>query len=213
MEEYNENANKMCEIILRCERNSLISTSASNKSLRRLGIYMKNSKARRESVLSYGNDIGLVFPNMDYSILFFFKNQSEVLYDLLNTQNLYFNLFSPRKILDFNINKKLVNLEIFTNYLTFYFDALLTSKYCTIDFKMKENCKFIFIEENILRISLVNRSFIYAKVNLISNDVYEVDINKYNLRFDKIRNVKLIDNKEYMERKKVGFLGKKVIFE
>ena len=50
-------------------------------------------------------------------------------------------------------------------------------------------------------------------LNLISNDVYEVDINKYNLRFDKIRNVKLIDNKEYMERKKVGFLGKKVIFE
>ena len=207
LEEYNENANKMCEIILRCERNSLISTSASNKSLRRLGIYMKNSKARRESVLSYGNDIGLVFPNMDYSILFFFKNQSEVLYDLLNTQNLYFNLFSPRKILDFNINKQLVNLEIFTNYLTFYFDALLTSKYCTIDFKMKENCKFIFIEENILRITLFN-VFLFILSNTSSND------NKKNI----ICSVRLLKEKKNYQNKKnavesspIDFLKKKRI--
>ena len=51
---------------------------------------MKNTKAKRESVLSFVNDIGIVFPNMDYSILFFFKNQSEILLDLFMTQIIYF---------------------------------------------------------------------------------------------------------------------------
>ena len=102
--------------------------------------------------------------------------------------------------------------------MNFGFDNLLISDYNMKDIYLGK-IKFLrmkYLESkniSVLRISLVNRSFIYAKVNLISNDVYEVDINKYNLRFDKIRNVKLIDNKEYMERKKVGFLGKKVIFE
>ena len=154
-EDYIENSNKMCEIILRCERNSLLSPSVSNKSFRKLGIYMKNTKAKRESVLSFVNDIGIVFPNMDYSILFFFKNQSEILLDLFMTQIIYFSMFAKRVNIDLT-NKKTVNLEIFTNYFIFYFDALLTSKYYTIDFKMKENCKFIIIQENLLRITVFN---------------------------------------------------------
>ena len=170
LDENIENANKMCEIILRCERNSLLSASVPGKSIRRLGIYMKNSKSRRESVLSFTNDIGLIFPNMDYSILFFFKNQSEILYDLLQTQHLYVNFFSNSKKIEMeNFVKKNVNLEIFTNYFIFYFDPLLTSKYYTIDFKMKENCKYIIIEEKLLRITLFN-VLLFILSNTKSND-------------------------------------------
>ena len=170
LDETIENANKMCEIILRCERNSLLSASVPGKSIRRLGIYMKNSKSRRESVLSFTNDIGLIFPNMDYSILFFFKNQSEILYDILQTQNLYVNFFSNFKQIQMDkFIKKNVNLEIFTNYFIFYFDPLLTSKYYSIDFKMKENCKYIIIEEKLLRITLFN-VLLFILSNTQSND-------------------------------------------
>ena len=111
-----------------------------------------------------------------------------------------------------------IHFEFMYDTMNFGFDNLLISDYNMKDIYLGK-IKFLrmkYLESkniSVLRISLVNRSFIYAKVNLISNDVYEVDINRYNLRFDKIRNVKLIDNKEYMERKKVGFLGKKVYFE
>ena len=205
LEDYIENSNKMCEIILRCERNSLLSPSVSNKSLRRLGIYMKNTKARRESVLSFVNDVGIVFPNMDYSILFFFKNQSEILLDLFMTQIIYFSIFAKRANIDLT-NKKIVNLEIFTNYFIFYFDVLLTSKYYTLDFKMKDNCKFIMIQENLLRITVFNVLLFILSNTKTNND------NKKNIvcsiRLSKEKNIQnnIIENKtvNLLKRKKLS---------
>jgi hypothetical protein len=130
---------------------------------------------------------------MDYSILFFFKNQSEILLDLFMTQIIYFSMFAKRVNIDLT-NKKTVNLEIFTNYFIFYFDALLTSKYYTIDFKMKENCKFIIIQENLLRITVFNVLLFILSNTKANND------NKKNivcsLRLSKEKNIQnnIIEN-------------------
>ncbi len=153
-EEYIDNSNKMCEIILRCERNSIIPYSSSGKNYKRLGIYIKKEE-KVESVLSTINDNNFVFPNMDFSILFFFKNQSEILFDLLLTQNIYLSLLNPRTNFEC-YSKKEVNLEFFTNYFSFYFDSLLTSKNYSLEFKIKENCKYIIIQDILLRITIFN---------------------------------------------------------
>ena len=153
-EEYIDNSNKMCEIILRCERNSIIPYSSSGKNYKRLGIYIKKEE-KVESVLSAINDNNFVFPNMDFTILFFFKNESAILFDLLLTQNIYLSLLNPRT--DFECySKKEVNLEFFTNYFSFYFDSLLTSKNYSLEFKIKENCKYIIIQDILLRITIFN---------------------------------------------------------
>ena len=153
-EEYIDNSNKMCEIILRCERNSIIPYSSSGKNYKRLGIYIKKEE-KVESVLSAVNDNNFVFPNMDFTILFFFKNESAILFDLLLTQNIYLSLLNPRT--DFECySKKEVNLEFFTNYFSFYFDSLLTSKNYSLEFKIKENCKYIIIQDILLRITIFN---------------------------------------------------------
>jgi hypothetical protein len=151
-EDYIDNSNKMCEIILRCERNSIIPYSNSGKSYKRLGIYFKKNE-NDESVLS--NENNFVFPDMDFSILFFFKNQSEILFDLLLTQNIYLSLLNPRTNFEC-YSKKEVNLELFTNYFSFYFDSLLISKNFSLEFKIKENCKYIIIQDILLRITIFN---------------------------------------------------------
>ena len=153
-EEFIENSNKMCEIIMRCERNSIIPYSNPKKSVKKLGIYMKKCD-KLESVLSVGNDIFSIFPVMDFSILFFFKNQSEVLFDLLLTQYIYFSMICEKNDNEYN-KKKEVNLEYFTNYFSFYFDGLAVSKNFTLEFIIKENCKYIIIEECLLRITIFN---------------------------------------------------------
>ena len=153
-EEFIENSNKMCEIIMRCEKNSIIPYSNPKRSYKKLGRYMKKYD-KLESVLSFGNDIFSLFPVMDFSILFFFKNQSEVLFDLLLTQYIYFSMLCEKNENDYN-KKKEVNLEYFTNYFSFYFDGLAISKNFTLEFKIKENCKYIIIEESLLRTTMFN---------------------------------------------------------
>ena len=154
-EEFIENSNKMCEIIMRCERNSIIPFSHSKKSIKKLGRYIKKCD-KLESSLSVGNENAFsIFPVMDFSILFFFKNQSEVLFDLLLTQYIYFSMICEKNEDEYN-KKKEVNLEYFTNYFSFYFDGLTTSKNFTLEFKIKENCKYIIIEECLLRTTIFN---------------------------------------------------------
>ena len=109
------------------------------------------------------------------------------------TQNIYFSIFAKRVNIDLK-NKKTVNLEIFTNYFIFYFDVLLTSKYYTIDFKMKDNCKFIIIQENLLRITVFNVLLFILSNTKANND------NKKNivcsLRLSKEKNIQnnIIEN-------------------
>ena len=188
-EDYIDNSNKMCEIILRCERNSIIPYSNSGKSYKRLGIYFKKNE-NDESVLSHENNF--VFPNMDYSILFFFKNQSEILFDLLLTQNIYLSLLNPRTNFEC-YSKKEVNLEIFTNYFSFYFDNLLISKHFSLEFKIKENCKYIIIQDVLLRITIFN-----ILLFILSNSHYNDKNNGIviSIRLSKEKN---FQNKSYNE--------------
>ena len=77
--------------------------------------------------------------------------------------------------------------------------------------------KIVFLRMNYLkdkniymmRISLVNKGNYYVKVNLISDDIYEVDLIKFNLRFNQIINLQLIDYNEDLKRKKVGIYKKR----
>ena len=55
-----------------------------------------------------------------------------------------------------------------------------------------------------MRITLINKGIYYAKVNFVSDDFYEVDLSKFNLRFNQIINLKFIDNNEYLKNKKIG---------
>lgn len=164
-ENYIENSNKMCEIILKCEQNSIIKNR--KNSYKTIGIYMKQND-KSDTILSF-NNIKSIFPNMDFSFLFFFKDQSEVLCDLLLTQNLYFSFLNMR--FEFNeFLKKEVNLEFFTNYFLCYFDVLLTSKNISLEFNIKENCKNIIIEESLLRITVFNvLLFIISNTKLTNN--------------------------------------------
>ena len=54
-----------------------------------------------------------------------------------------------------------------------------------------------------MRITLINKGIYYAKVNFVSDDFYEVDLSKFNLRFNQIINLKFIDNNEYLKNKKI----------
>ena len=162
-ENFIDNSNKMCEIILRCEKNFLFNSSHRSRGMKKLGIYMRNNK-RKDSILSYSNDLNILFPNMNYSILFFLKNQSEILLDILNTQKIYFSFLYHQQKNDFKPQK--VNLINITNYWCYYFDPLLTSKNCNLNFLIKENCNIIQIEEQYLRICLFNiLLFIISNLN------------------------------------------------
>ena len=165
-ENFIDNCNKMCEIVLRCERNIIYASSHRSKGMRKLGIYMKNNGKNKDSILSNNNDINFLFPNMDFSILFFLKNQSEILNDILITQSIYFSFLFHNQNHGIHINK--VNLIDITNYWCYYFDSLLTAKNCTLNFLIRESCNILIIEEEYLRICLFN-ILLFIISNLVDN--------------------------------------------
>ena len=100
---------------------------------------------------------------LNNTILFFFKNQVEFLYDYSLTIELYFNMLYKQRNFKFCVEnvkpdlKKRIKLKEFTTYyLEYFYDFTKEHKY-KLEFKdVDKNIFDIFIEENYLRIILFN---------------------------------------------------------
>ena len=124
----------------------------------------------------FSNNINFnYFPDFDFTILFFFKNQAEKLYDLALTKEIYFSLLFQRLYSDNNNNtnvnnffldkeeederflkKSIVNIPNICDYFYHYFSELLIEKNFTLKFLIKDNIEDIYIEESFLRTFIFN---------------------------------------------------------
>ena len=100
---------------------------------------------------------------LNNTILFFFKNQVELLYDYSLTIELYFNMLYKQRNFKFcvenvnpNLKKRIKLKELTTYYLEYFYDFTKEHKY-KLEFKDIDSNSFdVFIEENYLRIILFN---------------------------------------------------------
>ena len=194
-----DNTNKICEIILKCEKISKVPNSTKRTSKKFIFSLDKNFMNDN----SIDKDMNNVFPKMDFSILFFFKNQSEVLFDLLLTQNIYFCFLNKRKEIEKICEKEEINLYYFTKYFSLYFDYLLTSKNFSLEFKIKENCRKIIIHEKLLRITMFN-ILLFILSNSKSNTNKKIIVCSIRLSKEKNYHSKSLNNFSL-----TNFLGKK----
>jgi hypothetical protein len=101
---------------------------------------------------------------LNNTILFFFKNQVEILYDYSLTIELYFNMLYKQRNFKYcfentkpNLKKRIKLNEFKTYYLEYFYEFTREHKY-QLAFKNDENNNNfdVFIEENYLRIILFN---------------------------------------------------------
>ena len=93
-----------------------------------------------------------------------------------------------------------LNFGIDNNFVKYYnFRDIYLSKIVFLRMRYLNDKNFCM-----MRITLINKGIYYAKVNFVSDDFYEVDLSKFNLRFNQIINLKFIDNNEYLKNKKIG---------
>ncbi len=101
---------------------------------------------------------------LNNTILFFFKNQVELLYDYSLTIELYFNiLYNRRNFKDCfenfkpNVKKKIKLRELKTYYLEYFYDFAKEHKY-KLEFKGDDEKSIfdVYVEENYLRIIIFN---------------------------------------------------------
>jgi len=101
---------------------------------------------------------------LNNTILFFFKNQVEILYDYSLTIELYFNMLYKQRNFKYcfentkpNLKKRIKLKEFKTYYLEYFYEFTREHKY-QLAFKNDENNNNydVFIEENYLRIILFN---------------------------------------------------------
>ena len=101
---------------------------------------------------------------LNNTILFFFKNQVEILYDYSLTIELYFNMLYKQRNFKYcfeskkpNLKKRIKLNEFKTYYIEYFYEFTRDHKY-QLTFKNDENNNNfdVFIEENYLRIILFN---------------------------------------------------------
>ena len=128
-----------------------------------------NEKKKKKSISLKKNIYQLLRDNADNidlnnTILFFFKNQVELLYDYSLTIELYFNMIYRQRNFKFcsenlwqNSKKKIKLKDLKAYYSEYFYDFTKEHKY-KLEFKDddEKNIFDIFIEENYLRIILFN---------------------------------------------------------
>ena len=154
----------------------------------------------RKNINNLFNDLDInYFPDFDYTILFFFKNQTEKLCDLVLGKEIYFSLLFQKLYRENNNNyinnffieeeeekkhnfmkKSIVNIPLLCDYFYHYFFDTLIEKNFSLKFLIMDNIKDIYIEERILRTLIFNTLlFIISNTNNYINEKnILVNINK-----------------------------------